>query len=431
MRAAKLTTAVGFLALLATTFAAHADAQSRRAPSIRVYSQNGVDVVSTTTYISPAIQLSENAYVFAIAIDMDGQIQVLHPDFPGISVKLLAKKPLSLPNFFAGFSQRGPNGYYSASNPGYYEDGNMDSRGTVIALASRAPFNLERIEVNGDWDMSAIRRLVEGRFPESAEQALAAYLGAKGEPIGRDFMRFAGGQRYAGYDYGYGYNAYSACDSYYGYGFGLLRQAQVFRYINYLNAHGVKYRIAAYDLCGLPIIVPATGGPGAIGFPVTRPPRQPSDTTVFPKNRAPNAGPRLLPTPSSTAGESATPIPGRAGLPQMGDVTITAPARRRGEPRTIIDGYRPSPGLAIPQSRAPIEHPVTPRSEPTAVSAPVRQYRPEPRVESPPPSRVPDAPRASPPPPTVHSAPVSSPPPRASAPVTRTEPAPAPPPSRR
>jgi hypothetical protein len=299
----------------------------------------------------------------------------------------------------------------------------------MIALASRAPFDLEKIEVNGDWDMTAIRRLIDYRSPDAAAEALANYLGAKGEPIGRDFARFAGAQRYAGYDYGYGYNAYTACDAYYGYGFGLLRQAQVFRYLNYLNTHGVKYRIAAYDPCGLPVIVPTTG-PGGIGVPVTRPPRQPSDTTVFPKSRAPNAGPRLLPGASTATPQSPAAIPGRAGLPQMGEVTVTAPARRRGEPQTVWQGYRPSPGVAVPQGRAPIEHTVTPRSEPAAASAPVRQYRPEPRVVTPPPSRAPEAPRASSPPPTVHSAPVSSPPPRAAAPTTRTEPAPAPPPGR-
>jgi hypothetical protein len=429
MRAAKLAMAVGISALMATLVAAQADAQSKRPPGIRIYSENG-DVIGTSTYVTPAIQVSENAYVFAVAIDLDGQIQVLHPDFPGISVKLLAHREVRLPNFFAGFNQQEVGGYYSAS---YYDNGAgyMDARGTVIALASRAPFNLERIEVNGDWNMTAIRRLVDLHSPEMAAQALAAYLGAKGEPIGRDIMRFAGGQRYAGY--GYGYNSYSACDGYYGYGSALLRQAQVFSYINYLNAHGVKYRIVAYDLCGIPVVVPSNRvGGGAIGFPVTRPPRQPGDTTVFPKNRAPNSEPRRHPNGlTTTAAEAAMPIPRRSGLPQMGDVTINAPPNRRGEPRTIIDGYRPSPGIAIPQGRAPIERPVAPRSEPSAVGAqPAPQYRPEPRIVAPPPSRVPEAPRASPPPPTVHSAPVSSPPPRAEAPAPRSEPARTPPPNR-
>ena len=133
-------------------------------------------MLSTSAYITPAIQVAENAYVFAVAMDMDGQIQVLHPDFPGISVKLSAHKPVRLPNFFAGFNQQAESGYYaSASYPGYYDTdaGRMDSRGTMIALASRAPFNLEKIEVNGDWDMSAIRRLMDYRSPQAAAQALA------------------------------------------------------------------------------------------------------------------------------------------------------------------------------------------------------------------------------------------------------------------
>src|SRR3954471_5708755 len=334
---AKLASAAGAAALLACVVATQSESQEtgrKRAPAIRVYSQNGTDVINTSSYVSPVIQVGENAYVFAVAMDLDGQIQVLHPDFPGISVQLAARKPLSLPNFFAGFNQPNSGGYYSSASFLGYDTGVDDSRGVVIALASRAPFNLEKLEVGGDWNVSTIRRLIEGRVPSSAAQSLAAYIGAPGEAIGRDFMRFAGGGN-GYYANGYnGYSSYDACDAYYGYGFGPLRRAQVFAEINYLASRGIGYRIAGIDLCGSPIVVPATGN-GFTHFPFTRPPRTPGDTTVFPKARFPHQGVPRRPPGTNAAAEGVFPLPRRSGVGQLGDVTITAPTGRRSEPRQI------------------------------------------------------------------------------------------------
>src|ERR1700716_4039855 len=142
MRVAKSASVVGVAALLVTLLASPSTAQNEsreRAPSVRVYSQNGA---IASNYVTPAIEVSEDAYVFAVSLDLDGQIQVLHPAFPGISVRILQHKQLRLPNFFAGFPQLG--GTYDASGryASYsdYYGGRDDSRGTVIALASRAPF---------------------------------------------------------------------------------------------------------------------------------------------------------------------------------------------------------------------------------------------------------------------------------------------------
>ncbi|HEY1952066.1 MAG TPA: hypothetical protein VGG76_04620 [Gemmatimonadaceae bacterium] len=406
MRVAKWASVLSATALLACVTAASSAAQeavSRRAPIVRIYSTDGVDAISTSTYVTPVVQVAENAYVFVVAMDLDGQIQVLSPDFPGISVKLAANRQVSLPNFFAGFNQPSAGyasgGYYSsASFLGYdYNGYPTDSRGVVIALASRAPFNLEKIEVGGDWNMSAIRRLIENRAPLGAAQSLAAYLGAQGEPIGRDFMRFAGGGN--GYD-SYGYNAYDPCAASYGYAFAPLRRAQLFAQINYLNSRRIGYRIAGFDLCGSPILVPV-GGNASSHFPFSRPPRNPGDTTVFPKNRFPSEGTPRRPHGATTA-EGIYPLPPRSGLQHVGDVTITAPRNRRAEPGDLLQGYRPVPGaMSVPLGRSPVEH----AASPAATGAePVRVSRPEPRVESPPP-------QASSPPPASHSAPPASPPP--------------------
>ena len=432
MRAAKLTSAVGTSALLLCALASASGAQEasrRSAPYIRVYSTNGAYVLSTTSYVSPVIQVSENAYVFAVSIDLDGQIQILQPDWPGISVRILADRPLSLPNFFTGFGPSAQRGLYSASAYSAYDnynDGFADVRGTVIALASRAPFNLDAIESNGDWNISSLRQMIEGRSPESAAQSLAYNLGVKGEPIGHDIMRFAGGRNYNN-SYAYS-NYYSSCDLYAAYpAIFTTRSLQANVAIARLRASGRRAAIG-YDLCGLPYVIfqPSAGG----GHAVRPPPR--GDSVEFPKSRLPRNGngrARRPQSASNSAPEGVFPIPQGRGLPQMGDVTITAPRGRRSEPRTILDGYRSQPGIgSVPQGRSPVERATTPRNEPAAATGafPIRESRPEsrpePRASAPPPTRAPDPPKQSAPPPE-RARPTPPPAPR-EAPTVTNRPAP-------
>lgn len=404
------------------------DNSNRRPPAIRVYSTNGSYALETTSYVTPVIEVGENAYVFAVAEDADGQIQVLHPDFPGISVRMLAHKQINLPNFFAGFSMAGRSSYLPAMYAGdvAYDDGFQDSRGTVIALASRAPFNLERIESGGDWDMSAIRRLIENRSPQMAAQALANYLGAKGEPIGRDFLRFSGGRRPSYY----ALDAYSQCDLYYGYAFAPTLAFNRFRAFNRINAlrQNGQVRILGYDLCGTPIFAytPATV--------LTRPglPRPGRDTTglgrpLLPRDR--KGRPLPAQSASSSAAEGVFPLSRRGNLPQIGDVTITAPRGRRSEPAQVLEGYRSQPGIIEAPRRVPIERVTTPRMEPqpTAGQQPqrepsFRELRPEPQTASPPPARAPDPPRQSAPVERERPSTPPPPPPRAAPTTQKTEP---------
>ena len=403
MRATKMASVIGVSALVLGALASAAGAQEkaqRRAPTIRVYSTNGAYTLATTSYVTPVIDVSENVYVFAVSMDIDGQIRVLQPDFPGISVKVLAHKQLKLPNFFTGFGQRSDgSGYYSSVGySGYDYNGVDDARGTVMALASRVPFNLDRIEYDGDWNMSALRRLIEGRSPEMAAQALASYLGAEGEPIGRDYMRFAGGRNY--YGNGYAFDNYYACDPFSGYAFAptlAFNRNLAFNRIRFQRARGLQVRVIGYDLCGYPIVVVRQSSlAGGVGGGV-RPPRNAGDTTVFPKSRFPLHGTGRHPpfeSGAKAAPQGIFPLPQREGLPQMGDVTITAPKGRRSEPGQILQGYRPVGGTtAPPQGRVPIERVTTPRIEPSAAtgSTPAREVRPEsrpePRSSAPPPSR--------------------------------------------
>jgi hypothetical protein len=437
MKTTKLAAVCGSAFLLGVV-AATATAQdnaNRRAPAIRVYSTNGSYALETTSYVTPVIEVGENAYVFAVAEDADGQIQILHPDFPGISVRMVAHKRIELPKFFAGFSMVGRSSYLPAMNAGYasYDDGFQDSRGTVIALASRAPFNLERLESGGDWNISAIRQLIENRSPSMAAQSLANYIGAKGEPIGRDFLRFSGGRRQAYY----ALDAYSQCDLYYGYAFAptlAFNRFRAFARINALRRDG-QVRILGYDLCGTPIVAytPST----VIGQPFGHRPTLDS-TRLRPKLPRDRTGRPHPQSTSASAAEGFFPSSRRGNLPQIGDVTITAPRGRRAEPGQVLQGYRSQPGISEAPRRVPIERVTTPRMEPQPTTGQqpqrepsLRELRPEPRTASLPPARAPDPPRQSPPPAPVERERPSTPalpPPRMEPTTQRTEPARTPPP---
>ncbi len=398
MRAPKLATAVWSSALLLGVIATTAGAQERsrqRPPIIRIYSGNGAYVVQTTSYVMPAIQVSENAYVFAVSMDLDGRIQVLHPDAPGISVRMLAHKELRLPNFFTGFSGPGAGDqiYSSAGYSGYdgYGNGYVDSRGTIIALASRAPFKLDLIGSGGDWNILTIRQLIEGRDPLAAAWALANYLGATGEPIGYDFMRFAGGQsQYYALD-AYGLDSYSPCGLYYGSGYAStlgLRGIQVFNQLRGARSlRGQHLRTVGYDACGMPIILYA---PTTVvqRFPAGRLPRSTGDTTVFPKYRFPQGGMTGRPTPSDArvAPEGIFPLPRRSGLSQTGEQMMTAPRAGRSGSLNNINGSRPQPAAPSgAQGHIPFDRGAT-RPQAATGALPAREYRPAPRIESPPPA---------------------------------------------
>jgi hypothetical protein len=343
-------------------------------------------------------------------------------------VRILQHRQLRLPNFFAGFSQRG--GTYDASGryasySDYYGGTSNDSRGTVIALASRAPFNLERVESDGDWNISAIQRLTEYRSPASAAHALAVYLGAKGEPIGTDYMRFAGAQYH---DYYASSNPLYACDLYYG-GYGArltLSRLAVLDRVAQLRNSGQSVSIVGYDFCGMPIVAYGPSQPST-GFRPTAPPRNPDDSLPRrDRDRVPR--PRSGRPGQGTPREAAIgvfPITQGADPLQVDDVTITAPRPNRRDPREesldLQNDGRGSGGIErnripVDRSHMPVER-NAPRAEtPMIGTEPAREYsRPifrEAPPQRPEPIQAPErSPPPPPPPPVVHEQPSSPPPP--------------------
>ncbi len=365
--------AAGVAALLITLLASPSAAQSesgQRAPRIRVYSQSRA---IASNYVTPAIEVSEDAYVFAVSFDLDGQIHILHPEFPGISIRMLRNKELRLPNFFAGFShdQYDGSGRYVSSSD--YAGGDDDTRGGVIALASRVPFNLDRVESGGDWNIPAIRRLIDRRAPASAARALAAYLGAKGEPIGADYMRFPAAQYNDSYSSGPAYS----CSLYYGGNGGgvALRRLTVLNRVAQLQQGGRSVRVVGYDYCGMPIVAYGSSQPNAGYRPRT--PGNPGDTNV---SRGHVRPPRSAQSAESFPEDALEtfPVTGRTEIPEAGVVLIAPlPRQRRRDPREIF-ADPPNEGRigrSVDLSRFPIERSEPQRVETTVIGTlPAREY---------------------------------------------------------
>jgi hypothetical protein len=396
MRVTRLALGLGAAMIAGQLLAGVAEAQNRRkAPRINLTTALGSSVASN--YIEPAVTLSEDAYVFVISIDVDRRVQVLHPNETGISVKMAAQRQLHLPRFFAGY--RGSGGYSNAGG-GYsaydYGAGYSDTRGTMIALASRRPFRLSSISVGGDWDVRVLERLVEDRDPHMAATLLAKFLGAPGEPIGRDVHRFAGGRHY--YNSSYYSSAYYDC----GYLSGSLGYARGFssaRSISYFRAAqlqqaGFGVAFIGFDACGQPQFT--VYSPGIVGTPGAPPPA----VGAFPVGRLPYSAPRNplrdsatgvitggRPTPGRYAGQNDAVTPPMSRIPDAGSASPRPQPRPEGatvSERPRVPAASPAPERAAPRhAPPPPERVSTPRPVPERSTTPA--YTPPPERSSPPP----------------------------------------------
>jgi hypothetical protein len=342
---------------------------------------------------------------------------VLHPGETGIAVKMASQRQLHLPRFFAGYG--GSTGYSNVrggGNSAYdYGSGYSDTRGTMIALASRRPFRLSNISAGRGWDVRMLERLVEDRDPHAAATMLAKLLGAPGEPIGRDVHRFAGGQHY--YNSFYGNSAYYDCSYLYG-SLGFARGFSAGTSISFFRAAqlqqaGFAVAFLGYDACGQPMfnVFPR----GIVGTPGGRPPA----AGEFPARRLPSSAPRnplkddggrdltsARPTPGRNADQDAAFTPPVNRIPDAG--SVSARPHPRSEGATVSERPRPPAASPAPERAAPRQSPPPPERVSAPRHVPERTATP---AYSPPPVR------SSPPPPP--------PPPRAEPRVERERPTPA------
>ena len=400
MRVTRLALGLGAAMICGQVLAGTAEAQNnRKAPRIDLTTALGSAVASN--YVEPAVTLSEDAYVFVISVDVDRSVQVLHPTETGMSVKMAARRQLHLPRFFGGYGAE--YRYSGATDARYgndYGSGYTDSRGTIIALASRRPFRLSSVSVGDDWNLRMLEQLVEDRDPYAAATMLAKVLGAPGEPIGRDVHRFAGGGgRY--YNSGY-HSAYADCSYLYG-SLGFARGFSTGRNISFFRAAqlqqaGFPVAFLGYDACGQPLFNVYQRG-SIVGNPVAPRPA----AGAFPSRRLPSGAPRN-PLKDTVAGQitGARPTPGRYADQ---DDAFTPPMRRIPEADLVSERPRPRPeGATVSERpRAPAASPAPERATPRHSPPPperVSTPRPVPeRATTPPPAYTPPPERSSPPPP--------------------------------
>lgn len=164
-----------------------ADAQ-QSAPRVRLAT------LQTTTMgtVAPSISLSEPAYILAVAIDNGGQIEVLSPTLPGDAIRFEAAKSIRFPEFHSGFSSVSNYGVYGSRyrRSAFAGDGDLGTRGSVLVIASRTPFDFAAISDGVDWNEEALRRIMRFKAPAEAVTALGRALTEKGQTFGHDYVYF-------------------------------------------------------------------------------------------------------------------------------------------------------------------------------------------------------------------------------------------------
>ncbi len=143
--------------------------------------------------ISPSISLSEPAYILAVAIKNDGEIEVLSPALPGDAIRFEAAKSIRFPEFsrgFTSFSNYGEygSGYRRSAFAGYGDVAAKD--GSVLVIASRTPFNFSAISDGVEWNEESLRRIMRFKAPSQAVTALGRALTQKGQAFSHDYVYF-------------------------------------------------------------------------------------------------------------------------------------------------------------------------------------------------------------------------------------------------
>lgn len=371
----RLQTTIGLAGMSLAMLATLAQAQDGRAP--RIYVSSGLGSSVASSYVEPSVSLSEDAYVFAISVDVDRNVRILHPEFPGLAVKMNATRDLHLPKFFTGYGERdremnARRGGYVSSYYNGYDAGYSDSRGTVIALASRRPFDFDVVTTNGDWNLETVRRLVSGRDPQSAASVLAQRLGAHGEEIGWDVYRFAGESRT--YSTLYNTGAYQ-CSPYYG-ALGYSRGLSQFRTAQ-LRRAGYRVTFIGIDACGEPRY--AVQSRNLVSNPGQRPPARgafPRPTT--PTQQVPRNPARTRPRASEPAEPSPSGRPTRRYAEPAQVAPRNVPSRER-ERNPAATGRRPQAARGSFPERARVV-PSEPRPR---AAEPARRPAPTARTERP------------------------------------------------
>ena len=126
-------------------------------------------VYSGNQYVEASFQLSSDAYVLVVAVDLDRRVRVLYPETPEQSGFAARSNANRLSRFFAGFARPGRMSAYETRYDATGRISPLGGAGVLLAVASDRPLQLERLlDASGEWDEAALMELV---FDESLSGA--------------------------------------------------------------------------------------------------------------------------------------------------------------------------------------------------------------------------------------------------------------------
>ena len=155
-------------------------------------------------YVEASFNLSADAYVLVVAVDLDRRIRVLYPESPDESGFAARTSQNRLTRFFAGFGGGSANGYgtYLARYEATQRITPFDGGGVLLAVASDRPLQLDRlVGPDGEWSEEALSRLVYEQNLSGAAHAVGRAVVLTGQDYNADYRTFSGGRSFGAYSY--------------------------------------------------------------------------------------------------------------------------------------------------------------------------------------------------------------------------------------
>lgn len=331
------------------------DDEVARAPRIRLVVPPAS--YAGSQYVEASFQLSADAYVLVVAVDLDRRIRVLYPETPEESGFAAGSSPHRLTRFFAGFARSGRSSGYDSRYDMTGRISPVGGGGVLLAVASDRPLQLERLTgVGGDWDEPTLMQLVFDESLSGAAHAVGRAVVLTGQDFNTDYSTFSGRRTLTAYG-SFASSGFGNCGDGYGYadvsGFGTS---------SYPNGYGgqAPRLIGLYQRNGQTFARYASGGGcGGVSYydvpvnsagPVLGPPVRTDTSTAKRRPRFPGA-PRF----PIVSGDSGTGALVRRLAP--------ADAPDRGADRPLVaSGLRFRPPEQLPAERLrPIEALMAPR----------------------------------------------------------------------
>lgn len=147
------------------------------------------------------LKVDDDAYVLVVNVAPDGLAQVIFPESPGDPGLLKGGKSYLLPVFFGGYPSMSLESATVGTRFGIVRQSALASPtlrgpGYTLVLASRTPFDMRRLELEGLFDGVELGWTTRELDPDEVLPVIAEIA----LPVGEPFIVSADHARYAGYD---------------------------------------------------------------------------------------------------------------------------------------------------------------------------------------------------------------------------------------